>query len=558
MKKQKNYALNSVEPFSTIKEMLTLRAQKDKNKIAFKYQKNKQILQKTYGEFYNDTLYLGTALCDMGIENNKHIACIGQNSYEWLVVYLCALSSNNVFIPIDKDLPESDIINVINHSEADIVFCDEKYEQIFLKNRENLNKQVYFVSFGNNESEDIKSFSLCLQKGADMYNEGDRRFLNQKPNDVEALKAILYTSGTTGMSKGVMLSEKNFVSCIYYGLEISTVFDVCLSVLPYHHSYESVCGILVSLHMGSTICINKSLKQVLKNLQLYKPSYIMLVPAFVELFYGKIQKNIKDGGKEKGFKILVKLSRVLRSVGIDIRKRLFKQIHDVFGGNMRKIVCGGAPIRPEIGEFFDDIGINLISGYGITECSPLVSCNRDFYNDPATVGVKLPCIDVKIDSPNEEGIGEIKVKGDTVMMGYYKAENLTQEVLRDGWFYTGDYGKINDEGQIYITGRKKNLIVLSNGKNIFPEEIEEYISGIDEVKEVIVYAPKSESGEERRLTALVYLDPEMPISKNELKEKIKEVLKPLPMYKQISETIICDSEFEKTTSNKIKRAKYIN
>lgn len=556
MKKQKNYPLNKVEPFSSIRQMLTLRVKNDSQKIAFKFQKNKQVIEKTYGEFYNDTLYLGTALCDLKIENNKHIACIGQNSYEWLVVYLCALSSNNVFVPIDKDLPEHDIINVVNHSEADIVFCDGKYEKMFSENKEKLKKDVIFVSFAESP-EYAESFFKLMESGKEKYAGGNKNFLNMKPNPVEDLKMILYTSGTTGMSKGVMLSEKNIVSCIYYGLEVSTVFDVCLSVLPYHHAYESVCGILVSLHMGSTICINKSLKQVLKSLELYKPSYVMLVPAFVELFYGKIQKNIKSGGKEKGFKLLIKLSSVLRALGIDKRKKLFKQIHDVFGGNMRKIVCGGAPIRPEIGKFFDDIGINLISGYGITECSPLVSCNRDYYNDPATVGVKLPCIDVAIDSPNAEGIGEIKVKGDTVMLGYYKAENLTNEVLRDGWFYTGDYGKINSEGQIYITGRKKNLIVLSNGKNVFPEEIEEYISGIDEVKEVVVYAPKDESGDERRLTALIYLDPELQISKSELKEKINEELRPLPMYKQISEIVIRECEFEKTTSNKIKRAKYI-
>lgn len=557
MKKQKNYPLYKVEPISTLRQMLKNRAEKDKDKIAFKFQENKQDIQKTYGEFYHDTLFLGTALCDMGIEK-KHIACIGPNSYNWLVVYLCVLSSNNVFVPIDKDLPESDIINVINHSDTDLVFCDKKYESVFLSNKQNLNKDVLFVSFADDVPDGIISFLSFMQKGKSLYQNGDKSFLNQTPNDICDLKAILYTSGTTGMSKGVMLSEKNLVSCVYHGLEVSTVFDVCLSVLPYHHAYESVCGILVSLHHGSTICINKNLKQVLKNLQHYKPSYIMLVPAFVELFFSKIQKNIKTGGKEKGFNLLVKLSRMLRSIGIDKRKKLFKQIHDVFGGNMRKIVCGGAPIRPEIGKFFDDIGINLISGYGITECSPLVSCNRDYYNDPATVGVALPCIEVKIDEPNSEGIGEIKVKGDTVMMGYYKAEDLTKEVLKDGWFYTGDYGKINSEGQIYITGRKKNLIVLSNGKNVFPEEIEEYISRIDEVKEVIVYAPKDKSGDERRLFAQIYLDPETPLSQKELKEKVNSVLEPLPMYKQISEIIIRDTEFEKTTSNKIKRAKYIS
>ncbi len=556
MRNQKNYPLDSVEPFSTLKEMITLRKEKDGGKIAFKFLgENKQIIEKTYLEFYNETVYLGTALSKEGIEK-KHVACMGLNSYKWLTVYLSILSSNNVFVPIDKDLPEADIVNVINHSDSEVIFCDKKYVEILLRNKEKIEKIEKIICF--EEADGAESFEALIKKGEELFLAGDRSFLEAEANDVEALKMILYTSGTTGMSKGVMLSEKNLVSCVYHGLRVSTVFDVCLSVLPYHHTYESVCGILVSLHKGATICINKNLKQVLNSLKIFKPTYIMLVPAFAELFYSKIKKNIRDGGKEKGFEILIKVSRFLRSIGIDARKKLFKQVHDVFGGNMIKIVCGGAPIRPEIGKFFDDIGINLISGYGITECSPLVSANRDFFNDPATVGVCLPCIEVKIDEPNEEGIGEIIVCGDTVMMGYYKAEDLTREAIKDGWFYTGDYGMFNKKGQLVITGRKKNLIVLSNGKNVFPEEIENYISGIDEVKEVVVYSPKSESGEERQLTAKIYLDPEMTISKDELKKKVSEALKELPMYKQVREIIIMEEEFEKTTSNKIKRQKYVN
>lgn len=553
MKNQKNYPLYKVEPFCTIREMITLQAENNGDAIAFKYDgKNKETIQKTYNEFYLDTVYLGTSLTNMGIEHKK-VACIGTNSYSWLVVFLCVLSSNNVFVPIDKDLPPSDIVNVINHSEADVIFCDKKYEKIFNEHKAEFKKELIFVSFASEPSEGYECFDKLISDGKEKYDGGDYSFINITPNEVTDLKAILYTSGTTGMSKGVMLSEKNFVSCVYYGLQVSSVFTTCLSVLPYHHTYESVCGILVSLHHGSTICINQNLKHVVKNLTRYQPDYIMLVPAFVEMFYGKIQKNIKSGGKEAGFKLLTAVSNALRHIGIDKRRKFFKQIHDVFGGRMIKIVCGGAPIRPEIGKFFDDIGINLISGYGITECSPLVSCNRDKFNDPSTVGTVLPCIKVEIDSPNDEGIGEIKVKGDTVMMGYYKAPELTAEVLKDGWFYTGDYGKFNDNGQLMITGRKKNLIVLSNGKNVFPEEIEEYISSVPEVKEVIVYCKKSEDGEEKDLTAEIYLDPELTITAEELKKKINEKLSVLPVYKQVRNIVIRDTEFEKTTSAKIKR-----
>ncbi len=556
MKNQTNYPLNEVEPFSTLREMITKRAENDGDKTAFKFVHNKTDMEKTYREFYLDTVYLGTKLTSMGIEN-KHISCIGHNSYEWLVVYLCTLSSNNVFIPIDKDLPSGDIINVINHSEANVVFCDEKYEKLFEENKDKFENPVKFVSFSDKETEGFLNYCKMLEEGKTLYDNGDMCFLNQKPNDVNELKSILYTSGTTGRSKGVMLSEKNLVSGVYYGLRVSTVFDTCLSVLPYHHAYESVCDILVSLHKGSTICINNNLKQVLNNLKKYQPSYIMLVPAVVEMFYSKIQKNIKKTGKEKGFNLLIKLSRGLRKIGIDKRRALFKDIHDVFGGRMIKIVCGGAPIRPEIGEFFDDIGINLISGYGITECAPLVSCNRDYFNDTATVGTVLPCLEVKIDEPNAEGIGEIMVKGDVVMMGYYKAPEQTDEALKDGWFYTGDYGKFNDKEQLMITGRKKNLIVLSNGKNVFPEEIEEYISSIPEVSEVVVYSKKNSDGDEKGLTAQIYLDPELPLSEADLKKKVSAALSELPIYKQVHEIVLRDEPFEKTTSNKIKRQKYI-
>ena len=556
MKNQTNYPLNEVESFSTLREMITKRAENDGDKTAFKFVYNKTDMAKTYREFYLDTVYLGTKLTGMGIEN-KHISCIGHNSYEWLVVYLCTLSSNNVFIPIDKDLPSGDIINVINHSEANVVFCDEKYEKLFEENKDKFENPVKFVSFSDKETDGFLNYYKMLEEGKTLYDNGDMCFLNQKPNDVNELKSILYTSGTTGRSKGVMLSEKNIVSGVYYGLRVSTVFDTCLSVLPYHHAYESVCDILVSLHKGSTICINNNLKQVLNNLKKYQPSYIMLVPAVVEMFYSKIQKNIKKTGKEKGFNLLIKLSRGLRKIGIDKRRALFKDIHDVFGGRMIKIVCGGAPIRPEIGEFFDDIGINLISGYGITECAPLVSCNRDYFNDTATVGTVLPCLEVKIDEPNAEGIGEIMVKGDVVMMGYYKSQEQTDEVLKDGWFYTGDYGKFNDKEQLMITGRKKNLIVLSNGKNVFPEEIEEYISSIPEVSEVVVYSKKNSDGDEKGLTAQIYLDPELPLSEADLKKKVSAALSELPIYKQVHEIVLRDEPFEKTTSNKIKRQKYI-
>ncbi len=560
MKKQHNYALNEVTSFDTIKEMLEIAEREAGDKTAFKYRTGGETVEISFKRFNDETKYLGTAITNLGIVDN-HIACIGENSYKWVLSYLTVLKSSSVFVPVDKELPADDIVNVLINSDSEVLFYSSTYEDMLMQNLDRLGSIKYFIGFDRDEiSEDGRfiSFDALLKMGKEKLEEGDQSYTSQTFDPMK-LKLLVYTSGTTGLAKGVMLTEHNLVSCVYYGLQISTVYDTCLSVLPYHHTYESVAGLLVSIHMHSTICINDKIRNVLKNLQFFKPSYIYLVPAFAETFYKKIWASAKDSGREKSLKQGIKISRALRAVGIDKRKQLFKSIHDQFGGRLRKIVCGGAPIRSEIGRFFDDIGIDLISGYGITECSPLVSANRDYFNDFTTAGVKLPCIEVKIDGVNEDNNGEICVKGDTVMLGYYKNPEESERVLRDGWFYTGDYGTINEEGQITITGRKKNLIVLTNGKNIYPEEIENYILSIPYVEEVIVSAIRDDNGSEAALSAEVYLNPDKvkEIEDTEiidqLKKDIKDQCRSLPSYKQIQKVIIRDTAFNKTTTNKIKR-----
>jgi len=561
MKNQRNYPLYNVTQFSSIKEMLYIAEKEAGSSIAFKYKDaGNNVIEKTYKQFRTDTLSLGSALTDIGI-NNLHVACIGENSYPWVTAYLTMLGSTGVFVPIDKELPPEDIINVINHSDSEAMFYSGEYEKILLNNLDLLPKIKVFIGFDRaQDSEDGRflSYEKLLKKGYAMITDGDTSYMDKK-SDPHELKLLVYTSGTTGRSKGVMLSEHNLVSCVYYGLQISTVYDTCLSVLPYHHTYEAVCGLLVGLHMHAAICINEKLRAVLANLQLYKPSYLYLVPAFTEMFYKKIWATAEKDKKDKALRTLIKTSNFLRKFGIDMRRRFFASIHSVFGGRLRKIVCGGAPIRSEIGEFFDAIGINLINGYGITECSPLVTANRDYFNDWNTTGVKLPCIDIKIADVNEDGIGEICVKGDTVMLGYYKNEAETKLCIEDGWFYTGDYGYLNEKEQLVITGRKKNLIVLDNGKNIYPEEIENYIYSIPYVKEVIVRSVKDESGGEKALCAEVYLDDdelsEMKVSNpiEILKQDVAALLSKLPSYKHIQKFIIRSTEFNKTTSKKIKR-----
>ena len=356
-----------------------------------------------------------------------------------------------------------------------------------------------------------------------------------------------------------MLTEHNLISIVNYGLQVADIKTKCLSVLPYHHTYEAVAGILVELHKHCCICINDSLKNVLKNLQLFKPDFVYLVPAFAEVFYKNIWATAKKTKKDKALKAMIPVSNALRKTGIDLRYKLFKSIHDGLGGNLKEIVCGGAPIRPEVGKFFNDIGIMLLNGYGITECSPLVSVNRLKFNDSSTVGVILPCCEVKFENVNDEGDGEICVKGDIVMMGYYKEKEKTDRVLKDGWFNTEDYGHLTDKGQLVINGRKKNLIVLDNGKNIYPEEIEAIIIRIPYIKDVIVKGKKNDAGQEIALIAEVFLDEEevkkMDVEdlQSKVKSDINEVCRPLPIYKKISGIEIREKEFEKTTTNKIKR-----
>lgn len=536
-----------VKKFSSLKEMMSLAVEEAGDNIAFKYKENETIKEVTYKEFQDRTESLGASLTKKGY-GKTHIACIGPNSYNWLTAYLTVLKTAGVFVPIDSGLPEQDILTIINDSDSEVVFYDKKFEEILKRNQDKLPNIKTFIGFEREKDEDkFLSFNKMIEEGEKL----DKTEYRNLSNDENELKLLVYTSGTTGRAKGVMLSEHNLVSSVYYGLQVSTIYDTGLSVLPYHHTYEAVSGILVALHFHATICINDNLKDVLKNMQLYRPSYMYLVPAFVEIFYSRIWKTIEKQGKTKLFNKMIKISNGLRKIGIDMRKIFFKQIHENFGGRLKKIVCGGAPIRSETAKFFNDIGISLINGYGITECSPLVSANHDKLNDCRTVGFRLPCLDWRIDNPNEENIGEICVKGDVVMMGYYKNPKKTSEVLKDGWFYTGDYGYINKLDQLIITGRKKNIIVLDNGKNVYPEEIEEYIQGIPCVQEVIVKPIKDEHGMNARLEAEVFLNEEK--SEKELMTEIKDVLKELPMYKQISKVTIRKEEFDKTTSNKIKR-----
>ena len=548
-----------VDKVKSVKELLEKAVKEVGNQIAFRYKKGKEVIDVTYSEFQNDTLSLGAALEDIKI-NEDHIAVIGENSYEWLTVYLTVLKSKGILVPVDKELPLKDIIYILNHSDSEVLFYSSRYEKHIEEIRREVPKIKCFISFDKDVDESVKhlSYKKLLEKGKKIVEKG--RF--KEPDiDTFKMKVIIYTSGTTGLAKGVMLSEHNMLSVSNYALETSCMQKSCLSILPYHHTYEAVAGILTELLFHCKICINDSLKSILPNLELFKPEHIYVVPAFAELFYKKIWATAEKEGKANMLKKMIKISNFLCSIGIDLRRKLFSSVLKPFGGNLKEIVCGGAALRPEVGEFFNSIGILFLNGYGITECSPLVSVNTPYLNDPDTVGLPLGCCEIKIIDETDEGIGEICVKGDNVMLGYYKDEKRTKEAMQDGWFKTGDYGKITEKGQLVITGRKKNIIVLENGKNVYPEEIENYILAIPYVQEVIVKPVLNEYGMNgNNLCAEVFLneDKVKEIVKDEnimdkLKNDINECMHELPVYKRISDIEIRDKEFEKTTTNKIKR-----
>lgn len=538
-----------VQMVSTIAEMIELAKNECPLKTAYKFKKDDGIFCLTYSAFIDRVYALGAFLAEKGY-SDAHIACIAGNSIDWINAYFTVLRSSGVFVPIDRALPASDMINLINDSESKVVFVDAKAEEIIRENRALIPGAELFICFDRDEDDgEFISFSKAVAAGRKL----DKSAYLACKSDPDALKLLVYTSGTTGMAKGVMLSEHNLVSCVCYGLMVSTVFETGLSVLPYNHTYESVADILVSFHHHSTLCINESLVAIMKNLRLYKPDYLYIVPAMAEKFYSRIIKEIESSGTREKFDSLISMSNGMRKIGIDKRRELFASIIDTFGGNLVKIVCGGAPIRPEISEFFDSIGISLVNGYGITECSPLVCANPDDDNNFKTAGIRLPCLEWKINEPNAEGEGEILVRGDSVMIGYYKNPELTAETIRDGWFYTGDYGIIDEDDHLIISGRKKNIIVLNNGKNIYPEEIEGYIQGIDYVNEVVVSGETDENGNESSLSAEVFLSEVR--TPSEVLRSIKEACRELPIYKQITNVVIRNNEFEKTTTNKIKRPK---
>lgn len=551
---KKEFKQYEVEEFTSLRQAVKRHADRHGDRAAFVFREKKEIKTVTYREFYNDSLYLGNVLLKRGFID-KHVACIGENCYRWLVVHSTMMNSNGVYVPLDRQLPKQDIVTVLNHSDSEVLFFTKKYIKVLDEIREDLPNIKMFVCL-DAPAEDGKylAFDDLMAEGMGLVESGFNEY-EKLVGDTDALRLLVYTSGTTGMAKGVMLSERNVMTCINTGLKLTRLYDRAISLLPYHHTYEGI-GLIAELACGVTVFINDSMKNILKNFAEFKPETAFLVPAHLEAFYKRINKAI--GKKMPLIKAMIAVSSGLRKCGIDVRRKMFGMILEPFGGELRKVISGGAPIRPEIADFFEAIGVTVVNGYGITECSPLVAITREGYDDCYTAGVPIGSVKVKIKDPDENGIGEVCVEGTSVMLGYYKNQEATDRVMEDGWFNTEDLGMIDEEGRLKITGRSKNLIVLRNGKNIFPEEIENYILSIPYVAEAAVTAWHDESGEESGLCAHIYLDPQSEMAKDadretKIREDISKVMKVLPIYKQVSRINIREEEFIKTTTNKIKR-----
>ena len=547
-------------------------------KDLYVYKEDKQEIHYSYNRLRDEVEQFGTALDTLGIRG-EHVAVISHTSPKFTVTYLGTVNSTGVIVPIDREVSPEQIVNFINRAECKAVVYEPELNGVLTAAADKMPGVRFYIPMKGEDSVDSSlPANPQVLPWNDMLALGKQALDNHNNNyylgvlDQEKLCAIIFTSGTTGTAKGVMLCMKNLVAAAWASCKIVPYDSTTklVSVLPQHHTYEMTCTHLAVINLGASVYINDSLKYVQRNIQNYKPNALVLVPLFLETFYKKIWENIRKKGIEKKVRTAMKLSNFLLKLGIDLRRKLFKEILDAFGGEVQTIICGGAPISPQILRDFYSFGIVVFEGYGITECSPLVSCNP-YIREPkfGSVGVAVEGCRVRIDKDPADEYGEIVVKGDNVMLGYYKDEENTKKAFthdmknfdNNYWFRTGDIGYIDDDGYIFITGRKKNVIILSNGKNVFPEELEEHLSHSDIIAESIIVGRKQDNGE-TAITALIHPNYDLLEGKSDaevetaVREAVNEINRTLPSFKHMTEVEIMKDEFEKTTTKKIKRFLY--
>jgi len=559
--------LDRTTKYNNLKEMLNQTKEKFGEKTAFyldgdKIENSRKV---SYNDFILDINSLGTAMIEMGLKG-KRIAVISENRYEWEVAYLAICCGTGIVVPLDKALQIDEIESLIIRSEAEAIFYSSKYDEFMNKIQKNGDSKLkYFISM-DLEKNDFNKFSQkeITQKGKELLEKGSTDFINAEINN-EEMNIMLFTSGTTSKSKSVMLSHKNLCTNM---IDIRSSFevddtDIFLSFLPLHHTFECTVGFLYPISVGSTIVFSKGVRHIAAEMKNFEITAMISVPALIEKMYDKIMKSIEEKGKLSSVKTGIKLSNALLKVGIDIKKKLFKEIYQNLGGHLRILVVGGAPLSPEKEKGFWDLGFNVLQGYGLTETSPVIAAELTKQKRIGSIGKKMPSVDVKIENPDEAGVGELLVKGDSVMLGYYENEEANGEVFdNNGWFHTGDLARIDKDGYIFISGRKKFVIVLKNGKNVYPEEIESLIDRSNLIKESMVFGMPDDDGDVTIGVKVVYdkeyIQNELGnITEEEIREKIwswvKEVNKTLPKYKYVKSLILTDEELTKTTTLKIKR-----
>ncbi len=535
MKKNNHYPYYEMPEIKDFRHFVDFMRESYKDDAAFMFEVQKKDTEVTYAKFTDDIDRLAAYFVSAGL-NDERIALYGENSYEWIVTYFAAVCSGNVIVPIDKELPGAEVATLVNDCAAKILVHSSAKASVI---------EEYKAEMPSVESfEDISGFNALFEKGAALISAGevDVKALSQ---DVEKMCALIYTSGTTGNPKGVMLCQRNLLFDMVHSCRNLLEPRDTVVVLPLNHTFGMMAGVLCQVYAGHKTYINNNLRNVLRDINTLKPRHISVVPLFADTFYKGIWKNAKKSGKYGILKAMLKVSNALRKVGIDLRKVLFKSVIDAFGGRLEMLIVGGAPLDLSVAKGFEDLGITVIGGYGITECSPIVSTDRNLDYKFGSAGLPIPGVEVKVDNPDEKGEGELLIKGPIVMLGYYNNPEATEEVLDGEWFRTGDIGKIDDEGFIFITGRKKNIIITPNGKNVYPEEIEAVIQRVEGVGEVLVF---DDNG---LICAEIYT--ELKDEQDRIKTEVQALNKTLPSYKQIQKVVFRDTEFEKTTTKKIKR-----
>ena len=543
--------LYDVKKISSIRDILENSKKEFSDETAFLTKVADQYMPITYKQYYDDCMALGTALINAGLKD-KRIAVIGEGRYEWVLTYMTVVCGVGVIVPLDREMPADELAPLIELAELEAIVYAPKSAPI---------AESSDIKHKFNMETDIPSL---IKEGRELVEKGDTSYLNAKP-DPDIMSILLFTSGTTTSSKAVMLSQKNIVSNVMGMCQMVYVDenDTLLSVLPLHHTYECTCGFLAPMYRGCTVAFCDGLRHISKNLQECHATIMLCVPLLAENMYKRIWQSAKKKGKEADLRKGIKISNFLLKLHIDVRRKLFADIHDSLGGKLTRVVSGAAAIDPEIAKGLRDLGINLIQGYGLTECSPICTVNRfNQYKDDAA-GLPMPGVSVDIESPSDDGIGEIIVRGDNVMLGYYKNEPATRAVLEDGVFKTGDLGFIDGDGFLHITGRQKNVIVTKNGKNIFPEELETYLSRSPFILECMVYGIDTDDND---MIIAVQVLPDMTEIEKQLgkqpesseiqsiiEEEVEKVNGNMQHFKRISRVILRHDEFAKTTTRKIKR-----